>query len=54
MIKSINIKNIEINQIANLINEIDIYSKLRHPNIVQFIGISLDLDNFYIITEYIE
>ena len=34
MIKSINIENIELYKIANIMNEIEIHSNLRHPHII--------------------
>ena len=33
------------------INEINIISSLRHPNIVLYIGASIENDNYYMITE---
>lgn len=35
------------------INEINIISSLRHPNIVLYMGASIDRDNYYMITEYL-
>jgi len=37
-----------------LIQEINIMSRLKHPNIVQFLGASIDEENIYLVTEYIK
>ena len=40
--------------IQNYIKEINIYNNLRHPNILLFIGVSINKNDFYIILEYLE
>jgi len=39
--------------INKFINEINIISSLRHPNIVLYMGASIDKMNYYMITEYL-
>lgn len=39
--------------IHRFINEIDVISSLRHPNIVLYIGASIDQYDYYLITEYL-
>jgi len=39
--------------INKFINEINIISSLRHPNIVLYMGASIDKKNYYMITEYL-
>lgn len=39
--------------LSKFINEINITSSLRHPNIVLYMGASIDKDNYYMITEYL-
>ena len=38
----------------NYIKEINICNNLRHPNIILFIGVSINKNDFYIIFEYLE
>lgn len=47
--EKINIKNI----LNKFIKEINVISNLRHPNIVLYIGASLNNDKYYMITEHI-
>ena len=47
--EKINIKNI----LNKFIREINIISNLRHPNIVLYIGASLNGNNYYMVTEHI-
>mmetsp|Transcript_43344 Transcript_43344/g.41749 ORF Transcript_43344/g.41749 Transcript_43344/m.41749 type:complete len:100 (-) Transcript_43344:1050-1349(-) len=50
------IKKDEVDQIFlnNLSNEINILTKLDHPNIVKLYEIYQDASNLYLITEYLE
>jgi serine/threonine protein kinase len=42
-----------MDNLAKFINEINIISSLRHPNIVLYMGASIEKDNYYMITEYL-
>lgn len=42
-----------LDNINKFINEINIISSLRHPNVVLYMGASIDRDNYYMITEYL-
>ena len=49
-----NFKNLHAgDNLQKFINEINISSSLRHPNIVLYMGASVDKDNYYMITEYV-
>jgi len=39
--------------LLRFINEINIISSLRHPNIVLYMGASIEKNNYYMITEYL-
>lgn len=53
-IKKLSVKHFKNREnISKFINEINIISSLRHPNIVLYIGASIDCDNYYMITEYL-
>lgn len=53
------IKKLSVSQFKNrenihrFINEIDVISSLRHPNVVLYIGASIDQYDYYLITEYL-
>ena len=42
------------NILQNFIKEINICNNLRHPNIILFIGVSINKNDFYMIFEYLE
>ena len=42
------------NVMQNLIKEINICNNLRHPNVILFIGVSINKNDFYIIFEHLE
>ena len=42
------------NIMQNFIKEINICNNLRHPNIILFIGVSINKNDFYMIFEYLE
>ena len=42
------------NIMQNFIKEINICNNLRHPNVVLFLGVSINKNDFYIIFEYLE
>ena len=51
-VKKINLRSMTSKQLKNIFNELLILSRLRHPNIIMLLGVSIDEDNFlYIITE---
>ena len=54
-IKKLTLINLRVgdNNLSKFINEINIISSLRHPNIVLYMGASVDKDNYYMITEYL-
>ena len=54
-IKKLTLKNLRVgdNNLSKFINEINIISSLRHPNIVLYMGASVDKDNYYMISEYL-
>lgn len=53
-IKRLTLKNLGVSDNLNkFINEINITSSLRHPNIVLYMGASINKDNYYMITEYL-
>lgn len=53
-VKKLSVKNFKYREnISRFINEINIISSLRHPNIVLYMGASIDNDNYYMITEYL-
>ena len=54
-IKKLTLKNLRVgdNNLSKFINEINIISSLRHPNIVLYMGASVDKENYYMITEYL-
>ena len=39
--------------LKKFINEINIISSMRHPNILLYMGTTIDNDNYYMITEYL-
>ena len=57
--KQIAIKKIKLNYIKNnmlsnkFINEINIIASMRHPNILLFMGVTIDNNTYYMITEYL-
>ena len=57
--KQIAIKKIKLDYIKNnilsnkFINEINIIASMRHPNILLFMGVTIDNDTYYMITEYL-
>ena len=54
-IKKLTLKNLRVgdNNLSKFINEINIISSLRHPNIVLYMGASVDKENYYMISEYL-
>ena len=54
-IKKLTLINLRVgdNNLSKFINEINIISSLRHPNIVLYMGASVDKDNYYMISEYL-
>ena len=54
-IKKLTLKNLRVgdNNLSKFINEINIISSLRHPNIVLYMGASVDKENYYMITEFL-
>jgi tRNA A-37 threonylcarbamoyl transferase component Bud32 len=54
-IKKLTLKNLRVgdNNLSKFINEINIISSLRHPNIVLYMGASVDKGNYYMISEYL-
>jgi tRNA A-37 threonylcarbamoyl transferase component Bud32 len=53
-VKKLTVKNSKfIDNLNKFINEINIISSLRHPNIVLYMGASIERDNYYMITEYL-
>jgi serine/threonine protein kinase len=53
-VKKLSVKQFKNKQnISRFINEINIISSLRHPNVVLYMGASIDNDNYYMITEYL-
>ena len=57
--KQIALKKIKLNHIKNnllyykFINEINIIASMRHPNILLFMGVTIDNNTYYMITEYL-
>ena len=57
--KQVAIKKIKLNYIKNnilsnkFINEINIIASMRHPNILLFMGVTIDNNTYYMITEYL-
>ena len=54
-IKKLTLINLRVgdNNLSKFINEINIISSLRHPNIVLYMGASVDKENYYMISEYL-
>jgi serine/threonine protein kinase len=53
-VKKLSVKHYKNREnICRFINEINVISSLRHPNIVLYIGASIDKDDYYMITEYL-
>jgi serine/threonine protein kinase len=53
-VKKLTVKNSKfMDNLNKFINEINIISSLRHPNIVLYMGASIEKDNYYMITEYL-
>jgi serine/threonine protein kinase len=53
-VKKLTLKNFKFKDNLNkFINEINIISSLRHPNIVLYMGASINQSNYYMITEYL-
>lgn len=52
-IKVIDPENTEENGIADFMQEIEIMKKIRHKNVVQFIGASTSNEILCIVTEYL-
>ena len=53
-VKKLTLKKIsQGDNLTRFINEINISSSLRHPNIVLYMGASVDKDNYYMITEFL-
>jgi serine/threonine protein kinase len=53
-VKKLTVKNSKfMDNLNKFINEINIISSLRHPNIVLYMGASIERDNYYMITEYL-
>lgn len=51
-IKKINLTSMSAKQLKSIFNELLILSRLRHPNIIMLLGVSIDEENaLYIITE---
>ena len=52
--KKIKLNYIKNNQLSNkFIKEINIIASMRHPNIVLFMGVTIDNNTYYMITEYL-
>lgn len=57
--KQVAMKKIKLNYIKNnilsnkFINEINIIASMRHPNILLFMGVTIDNNTYYMITEYL-
>ena len=55
-IKSFGTHKNKINKrrLANFVKEIKVNTNLRHPNIVLYMGVCVDNNNYYMITEYVK
>lgn len=53
-IKVLNLGTMGFKQIANVVKEILVLSRVRHPNVISLFGVCLHKQEMFIITEYFE
>ena len=53
-IKVLNLGTMGFKQIANVVKEIIVLSRVRHPNVITLYGVCLHKQDMFIVTEYFE